>query len=131
MYTEPVMSFALPVLARRVARTTAGCLLGGALMIPLGPTTTGQAVDRLNQMSTRPLPSAGPSPVVRGDMVWVPDRTVRVPGQGDALVPGHWERVTPEGQYNVPPVTAVDPSGRVTQFPSRDYPPPAERPYGP
>ena len=119
-------------LVRLLARSTAGCLLGGALTIPLGPTTTGQAVDRMNQMSTRPLPSAAPRPVVRADMVWVPDRVIRVPGQGDALVPGHWEQLTPEGRYQVPPVTAVDSSsGTVTQFPAGAYPPPAERPYGP
>ena len=119
-------------LVRLLARSTAGCLLGGALTIPLGPTTTGQAVDRMNQMSTRPLPSAAPRPVVREDMVWVPDRVIRVPGQGDALVPGHWEQLTPEGRHQVPPVTAVDPSsGTVTQFPAGAYAPPAERPYGP
>jgi hypothetical protein len=118
-------------LVRRVAKGAAGCLLGGAMMVPLGPTSTSQAVNQINQMSTRPLPSADARPVVRDDMVWVPDRTIRVPGQGDALVPGHWERLTPEGQRYVPPVTATDPSGTVTQFPSRDYPPPAERPYGP
>jgi hypothetical protein len=117
---------------RVLARSAAGCLLGGAMMIPLGPTTTGQAVDRMNQMSTRPLPSADPRPVVRDDMVWVPDRIVRVPGQGDAMVPGHWERLTPEGRQYVPPVTAVDPAtGTVTQFPAGAYPPPGERPYGP
>lgn len=117
---------------RRLARTTAaGCLLGGAMAIPLGPTTTGQAVDQMNRMSTRPLPSADPRPVVRDDMVWVPDRVIRVPGQGDALVPGHWEQLTPEGRHQVPPVTATDPSGAVTQFPAGAYPPPAERPYGP
>lgn len=118
-------------LLRSLARSAAGCLLGGAMMVPLGPTSTSQAVNQMNQMSTRPLPSAEARPIVRDDMVWVPDRTIRVPGQGDALVPGHWERLTPEGQRNVPPVTATDPSGRVTSFPSRDYPPPAERPYGP
>src|ERR1051326_8778096 len=101
------------------ALATGGCLLGGALSVPLGPTTTGQAVDRMNQMSTRPLPSADPRPVVRDDMVWVPDRVVRVPGQGDAVVPGHWEQLTREGQRRVPPVTVVDPvTGAVTQYPA-------------
>ena len=123
------MSLELRPAIRRLA--AAGCLLGGAMAIPLGPTTTGRAVDQLNASSMRPLPSAETRPVVRDDMVWVPDRVIRVPGQGDATVPGHWERLTPEGQRNVPPVTAIDPSGRVTSFPSRDYPLPAERPYGP
>src|SRR5215510_5393620 len=118
---------------RDLARWGAGCLIGGALAVPLGPTTVGRAVDQINQMSTRPLPSADPRPVTREDQIWVPDRIVRVPGQGDALVPGHWERMTPEGRRQVPPVTATDPSGNVTQYPAPAgaYPPPAERPYGP
>jgi len=118
---------------RRFARGTAGCLLGGAMMVPLGPTTTGQAVDQMNRMSTRPLPSADPRPVTRDDMVWVPDRLIRVPGTAsEALVPGHWEQLTPEGRRQVPAVTGVDPAtGAVTSFPSGSYPPPAERPYGP
>src|ERR1700741_2482443 len=102
-------------LVRRVAKGAAGCLLGGALMVPLGPTSRSQAVNQINQMSTRPLPSADARPVVRDDMVWVPDRTIRVPGQGEALVPGHWEQLTREGQQRVPPITAVDPNtGAVT-----------------
>lgn len=118
---------------RDLARWSTGCLLGGALAVPLGPTTVGRAVDQINQMSTRPLPSADPRPVTRGDQIWVPDRIVRVPGQGDALVPGHWEQMTPEARRQVPPVTATDPSGNVTSYPSPagGYPPPAERPYGP
>ena len=118
---------------RDLARWGAGCLLGGALAVPLGPTTTGRAVDQINQMSTRPLPSADPRPVTRNDQIWVPDRIVRLPGQGDSLVPGHWEQMTPEGRRQVPPVTATDPSGNVTSYPAPagGYPPPAERPYGP
>jgi hypothetical protein len=126
------MTFDVGHVIRRLARGTAGCLLGGAMMVPLGPTTTGQAVDQMNRMSTRPLPSADPRPVVRNDMVWVPDRVIRVPGQGDARVPGHWEQLTPEGRNQVPPLSGVDPStGTVTSFPSGTYPPPGERPYGP
>jgi len=117
---------------RGLARGAARCLLGGAMMVPLGPTTTGQAVDQMNRMSTRPLPSADPRPVVRNDMLWVPDRVIRVPGQGEALVPGHWEQLTPEGRHQVPSVGGVDTStGAVTSFPAGTYPPPAERPYGP
>ena len=120
-------------LIRSITRSVAGCLLGSSLMVPLGPTTTGRAVDQINQMSTRPLPSADPRPVTRGDQIWVPDRIVRIPGQGDALVPGHWEQTTPEGRRQVPPVTATDPFGNVTSYPAPAgaYPPPAERPYCP
>ena len=127
-----MMNRTIRCLIRALTRASAGCLLGGALTIPLGPTTTGQAVDRMNQMSTRPLPSADARAVGRDDMVWVPDRTIRVRGQGEALVPGHWEQLTREGQQRVPPITAVDPNtGAVTQYPAGSYPPPAERPYGP
>ena len=119
---------------RRLGRTTAGCLLGSTLLAPpLGPTTTQQAVEQMNRMSTRPLPSADPRPVVRDDKVWVPDRYVRVPGSADTMrVPGHWERITPEGRHEVPPITAVEPStGAVRSFPTGEYPPPEQRPYGP
>ena len=95
-----MMTRTIRCLIRALTRASTGCLLGGALTIPLGPTTTGQAVDRMNQMSTRPLPSADARPVVRDDMVWVPDRTIRVPGQGEALVPGHWEQLTREFLLN-------------------------------
>ena len=118
--------------ARRFLRSITGCLLGGAMMVPLGPTTTGRAVDQMNQMSTRPLPSADPRPVVREDLIWVPDRVIRVPGQGEAVAPGHWEQLTREGRRQVPSVIVVDPStGVVTSYPAGNYPPPPERPYGP
>jgi hypothetical protein len=118
---------------RRLARGAAGCLLGGALMVPLGPTSTSQAVNQMNNMSMRPLPSADPRPVVRDSMVWVPDRVILVPGQpAGAVVPGHWERVMPEGDRHVPPTTVVQPStGTLQSFPSGTYPSPDERPYGP
>ena len=78
---------------RQLARVATGCLLGGALMVPMGgsvtvpmgPTTTSQAVDQFKAMSMRTLGTlpAGstPSAVVVGDgMQWVPDRMVSVPG---------------------------------------------------
>ena len=92
---------------------------------------SGSALDQLRGAVTRPVPVVPRRDAPRPDMVWVPDRVIRVPGQGDALVPGHWEQLTPEGRHQVPPVTATDPSGAVTQFPAGAYPPPAERPYGP
>jgi hypothetical protein len=95
---------------RRLARVATGCLLGGAMSIPLGPTTTGRAVDRLNASSMRvqpapPVPSR-PAP----DMVWVPDQYVAIPGQpGGVNVPGHWVRVTPDGHVVEPPLTVTVP----------------------
>jgi hypothetical protein len=115
---------------RLLRRCAVGCLLGGALTIPLGPTTTSSAVDRINGMSTRPLPSAQPRPVVRDSMTWVPDRWVVLPGDAGqgVLVPGHWERTLPGGRVHVPPATVFRPStGRYETLPAGEYPPATER----
>jgi hypothetical protein len=130
------MTRALGGLVRRLARGAAGCLLGGAMMVPLGPTTTSQAVNQINGMSMRPLPLVAPTPAMREGMVWVPDRVVHVPGglgpSGTIVVPAHWERRTPEGDLYVPPLTAPVPAtGGLQSFPAGSYPPPDERPYGP
>ena len=120
-------------LTRRVASAATGCLLGGALLVPLGPTTTSQAVNQMNSMSMRPLPIVALSPVVRDTMVWVPARVVQVPGEPTGVVvPPHWERRTPEGDLYVPPLTAPRPStGALQSFPGGYQPPTDERPYGP
>jgi hypothetical protein len=90
----------------------AGCLLGGALVaFQLGPTTTGRAVDQINGMSSRPLPSVAPAPVAPSRSVWVPDQYVRLPGEPNPVrVPGHWELRLPNGTLSVPPVTVERPS---------------------
>jgi hypothetical protein len=87
---------------------TAGCVLAGALVaFQLGPTTTGRAVDQINGMSTRPLPSVGGNPVPPSPRsVWVPDHYVRLPGETTPVrIPGHWEHRLPDGSLSVPPVT--------------------------
>jgi hypothetical protein len=99
----------------RVANArTAGCLLAGALIAlqQLGPTTTGRAVDQINGMSSRPLPSAGANPIPSSPRsVWVPDHYVRLPGEpSPVLVPGHWAHRLPDGTLAVPPVTVERPS---------------------
>lgn len=115
-------------LRRRLARAAMGCLLGGALTVPLGPTTTSQAVDRMNSMSTRPLPSVAPRPVVRDPMVWVPDRYTPLPGGGTVMVPGHWERRLDGRDVHVPPLTVRDPeTGVTTTLPAATRPPVEER----
>jgi hypothetical protein len=102
-----------------VKRALTGCLLAGALSVQLGPTTTERAVEQMNRSSMRgvPVPRAPSAP--RPDMVWVPDRYVRVPGQPDAVhVPGHWVQVTPEGNVIVPPLTGTaSGTGRVETVP--------------
>jgi hypothetical protein len=99
-------------LARGLGRGAAGCLLAGALLAPLGPTTTARAVSQMNATSMRPLPPVAPRPVVRDTMVWVPTRVVPVPGEATgAVVPGHWERRLPDtGEVHVPPLTIFKPS---------------------
>jgi len=82
------------------------------MLVPLGPTTTSQAVSQMNSMSMRPLPSVAARPVVRDTMVWVPTRVVPVAGEPTgAVVPGHWERRLPDtNEVHVPPLTIFKPS---------------------
>ena len=100
------------IAGRLMNRRIAGCLLGGALVtFQLGPTTTGRAVDQINGMSSRPLPSVAPNSVAPPRSVWVPDQYVRLPGEPTPVrVPGHWEHRLPDGTLSVPPVTVDRPS---------------------
>jgi len=98
-------------LLARIRRLAAGCLLGGALTVPIGPTTTGRAVDQINRQSTQPLPSASSRDVPRSDQVWVPDRIVTIAGEPTpVLVPGHWERRINDREFDVPALTIFRPS---------------------
>ncbi len=117
-------------LVRRLRRGAAGCLLAGAMMVPLGPTTTSQAVDQINAGAMRPLPSVAPVPVVRETMIWVPPRLVPVLGAPTGvLVPGHWERRLPDtNEVHVPPLVIRDPStGTTTTVPAGIRPPVEQR----
>jgi hypothetical protein len=115
-------------LLRRLTRGVAGCLLGGAMMVPLGPTTTSQAVNQMNATSMRPLPSVAPREVVRERNVWVPTRVVPVPGQGTVMVPGHFERRLDGRDVYVPPLTVHDlDTGATTTLPAGTRPPSDER----
>ena len=102
---------------RLLTSRLAGYLLGGALVaFQLGPTTTGRAVDQINGMSTRSLPSVAPNPGVAPPSTWVPDRYVRLPGETNpVLVPGHWALRLPDGTLSVPPVTVERPSDGTSQ----------------
>jgi hypothetical protein len=111
-------------LLRRLARGTAGCLLGGAMLVPLGPTTTSQAVNQMNSMSMRGVPSVPERPVTRDTMVWVPDRYVSFRGESMVMVPGHWERHLEGRDVYVPPLTIRNPeTGATTTLPARVRPP--------
>jgi hypothetical protein len=125
------MTARLPRLARRLARATAGCLLGGAMAIQLGPTTTSQAVNQMNATSMRGVPTVASRPIVRDTLVWVPARVVPLPGEGSVMVPGHWERRLDGGQVHVPPLILSNPAtGAITTLPAAVRPPVDER-FGP
>jgi hypothetical protein len=89
------------------------------MTVQLGPTTTGRAVEQMNRSSTRGVPAPPVSPAPRGDMVWVPDRYVPIPGHPSGVhVPGHWVPVTPDGRVIVPPRTGTIPgTGAITTIP--------------
>jgi hypothetical protein len=128
MYTEGVMNFRMSSLVRRLVRGTVGCLLGGAMAIQLGPTTTSQAVNQMNATSMRGLPPVERRPVVRDSMIWVPQRHVRLPGEGRVVVPGHWERRLDGHEVFVPPLSVRHPETGVTKtLPAGPRPPVEER----
>jgi hypothetical protein len=128
MYTESVMSFLVHRVLRGLARAGVGCLLGGAMMVPLGPTTTSQAVNQINGTSMRALPSvAAPAPTGQ-TMLWVPTRVVPWPGHGTVVVPGHWERRLDGRDVYVPSLTVRNPqTGDSTVVPSGTRAPIEER----
>ena len=100
-------------------RRFTGCLLVGAMLVQLGPTTTGRATDQIKSSSMRGV-AAPPAPSVsRQDRVWVPDRYVPIPGHPDGVhVPGHWVQKTPDGHVIVPPRTGTVPgTGAVKTIP--------------
>ena len=128
MYTGAVMSRRIRDLVRRLARGTAGCLLGGAMMVPLGPATTSQAVNQMNATSMRPLPSVAVPPSVGETMIWVPTRVVPLPGQGTVVAPGHWERRLDAHKVYVPPLAVRNlETGATTVLPAGIRPPTEER----
>jgi hypothetical protein len=98
------------------------------MAVPLGPTTTTQAVNQINSMSTRGVPTAAPLDIPRDPMVWVPDRVVPVPGEGTVMVPGHWERRLEGRDVHVPSLTVRNPAtGEIKTAPAAILPPSDER----
>ena len=123
-------------LLRGMVRGATGCLLGGALMVPMGgsvigpmgPTSTTQGVNQINSLARQPLPSTTPRAVVGEPAQWVPDRVVPVPGAGVVVVPGHWERRLEPHKVFVPSLTVRNPqTGVMSTFPAGTYPPVDER----
>ena len=122
------MSRRIRDLVRQLARGTAGCLLGGAIMVPLGPATTSQVVNQMNATSMRSLPSVAPPPSVGETMIWVPTRVVPLPGQGTVVAPGHWERRLDAHEVYVPPLVVRHPeTGAIIVLPAGIRPPTEER----
>ena len=106
----------------------------GQLRSAPGGTTPGGAIfDRLNQSSTRPMPTTPAPTVSPPNMTWVPDRFVQVPGtDGQVMVPGHWERRLSDHEVYVPPLTGrtTTPLGDATiNFPAGTRPPANERQF--
>lgn len=98
------------------------------MIVPLGPTTTSQAVNQMNATSMRPLPSVAPAPAVGETMIWVPTRVVPLPGRGTVVAPGHWERRLGAHEVHVPPLTVRNPeTGATTVLPAGIRRPPEER----
>jgi hypothetical protein len=88
-----------------------GILAGGAMAVPLGPTSTQRAVDQMNSSSMRGVPTPPPAAqaAARPNAVWVPDRFVSAPGApAGVFEPGHWVMYTPEGQRIAPPPLRPD-----------------------
>jgi hypothetical protein len=111
----------------RSCRSWVFVLLGAVLFAP-GPTTTSRAVDQINGMSSQPVPTTPPRAVIQPDMLWVPDRYVRLPGQpGLALVPGHWEQAIAPHEVYTPPLVITGPGTRVETLPAGVRPPADER----
>jgi len=105
--------------------------LGQMRPAPGGTTPGGAIFDRLNQSSTRPVPTT-PVPSVRPPtMLWVPDRLIQVPGvDGQLLVPGHWERRLSDHEVYTPPLMGRTPQGDTTiNFPAGTQPPVNERQF--
>lgn len=90
--------------------------------------STSRAVDQIDASSMRGVPTPPPTaPPDRSGMIWVPDRSVTIPGQrGLADVPGHWDVPIPEsgGRVQVPALNGARPrSGTLGTPPSGALPP--------
>jgi hypothetical protein len=115
----------------RVVRAGVGCLLGGAMMVPLGPTTTSQAVNRMNATSMRGVPVTPPIAGGRDTAIWVPARVVPVPGEGTVMVPAHWERRLEGRDVYVPSLAVRDTATGVTETVPAGIRRPADERIGP
>lgn len=120
------------VVLRSPLRPLAGTLLIGALLPVQVGSSTSALVDALTASAMRPVPTVPQRDPERSDSVWVPDRSVAVPGtSGVVQVPGHWERRISERQVYVPPLVVVDPADGTARVVPPGVREPAESRVGP
>jgi hypothetical protein len=107
-------------------RRRAACSVFGVLVLvaQLGSGTPLQrSLDQIERSVTRPVPQAPPPPAARPRDTYVPDRYVSDPVDGRViLVPGHWERALPSGEYLAPPTTICGSDGACTTIPGGSRP---------
>ena len=116
------------------SRRAGRCLLAGVLLaFHAGHgDAVSRALDQAKGLALRPVPVVPQRELPQSDMVWVPDRYVRIPGEpGEARVPAHWERRISDREFHVPPLTIWNPStGTHSAVPHGIKGPAAER-HGP
>ena len=87
------------------------CLILGALLAIQTGAGAQTPLERAKALAMRPVPSVPHRELPPSDMVWVPDRYVRIPGEpGEARVPAHWERRISDNEFYVPPLILQNPS---------------------
>lgn len=86
-------------------------------------------VERVKTSAMRPVPSAPQAILPRSDMRWVPERSVRIPGEpGVVRVPAHWERRVSDHEVRVPPLSIFNPAeGAFHAIPAGTKEPPDRR----
>ena len=86
--------------------------MAGALLafLPGDGNAASRALNRARALAMRPVPVGPQRELPRSDMIWVPDRYVRIPGEpGEARVPAHWERRVSDREFHVPPLVIQNP----------------------
>jgi hypothetical protein len=124
-----VLAVAPAAVSAQATFSTGSSSFGSRLATPTGRANVGaDAISGINAMSTRPKPASPGQPVVRPEMLWVPDRYVSVPGApAGVLVPGHWERRVSDREVYAPPLAITHPQGEPGLIPGGFRPPAEER----
>ena len=86
--------------------------MAGALLAVLSGDggATSRALSQAKALALRPVPVVPQLELPRSDMIWVPDRYIRIAGErGEARVPAHWERRISDREFHVPPLAIFNP----------------------